>query len=203
MLHIYVCFGEHIAQNTANLCIHTQDQTQYRRHTVKEHDHHWDSQQDFNELKNVSNFNISILNILSPSVTHKRQHACNTCEAFPLKCWVTFQYWPSLAEICKNLILLLKTLLHLMEFKPSFIYKKSLLKTSQMNSVYFFTPYLLRFILILFSHLSLGLQNYLFCIHFWPPPHMLHLILLYLITLIFDNQYKFWNMDKPFTVTWL
>jgi hypothetical protein len=27
---------------------HTQDQTQYRRPTVKEHDHHWDSQQDFN-----------------------------------------------------------------------------------------------------------------------------------------------------------
>jgi hypothetical protein len=27
---------------------HTQDQTQYRRPTVNEHDHHWDSQQDFN-----------------------------------------------------------------------------------------------------------------------------------------------------------
>jgi hypothetical protein len=30
---------------------HTQDQTQYRRPTVKEHGPHWDSQQDFNELK--------------------------------------------------------------------------------------------------------------------------------------------------------
>jgi hypothetical protein len=27
---------------------HTQDQTQYRQPTVKEHDHHLDSQQDFN-----------------------------------------------------------------------------------------------------------------------------------------------------------
>jgi hypothetical protein len=27
---------------------HTQDQTQYRRPTVKKHDHHWDSQRDFN-----------------------------------------------------------------------------------------------------------------------------------------------------------
>jgi hypothetical protein len=27
---------------------HTQDHTQRRRPTAKEHDHHWDSQQDFN-----------------------------------------------------------------------------------------------------------------------------------------------------------
>jgi hypothetical protein len=33
------------------------------------------------------NFNKLILTILSTSVTHTRQHACNTCEAFPLKCW--------------------------------------------------------------------------------------------------------------------
>jgi hypothetical protein len=66
---------------------HTQHQTQYRRPTVKEHDHHWDSQQDFNKLKHFINFNKSILIILSTSVTHTRQHACNTCEAFPLKCW--------------------------------------------------------------------------------------------------------------------
>jgi hypothetical protein len=33
-----------VVQNTTNLRPHTQ----YRRPTVKEHDHHWDSQQDFN-----------------------------------------------------------------------------------------------------------------------------------------------------------
>jgi hypothetical protein len=45
-----------------------QEQTQYRRPTVKEHDHHWDSHQDFNELENCINFNKSISTILSPSV---------------------------------------------------------------------------------------------------------------------------------------
>jgi hypothetical protein len=49
---------------------HTQEQTQYRRLTVKEHGHHWDSQQDFSELENVINFNKSILTIFSPSVSH-------------------------------------------------------------------------------------------------------------------------------------
>jgi hypothetical protein len=69
---------------------HTQEQTQYRRSTVKEHDHHWDSQQDFNELKICINFNKSVLTILSPSITH-------TCEAFSLKCWTPSDdghYWP-------------------------------------------------------------------------------------------------------------
>jgi hypothetical protein len=42
---------KHVSQNTTNLRPHTQEQTQYRRPTPKEHDHHWDSQQDFNELK--------------------------------------------------------------------------------------------------------------------------------------------------------
>jgi hypothetical protein len=50
--------------------------------TVKEHDHHWDSQQDFNQLKNVINFNKSNLTISGTSVTHTRKHACNTCEEF-------------------------------------------------------------------------------------------------------------------------
>jgi hypothetical protein len=36
---------------------------------------------------------------------------------------VAFRWWPSLAETCKGLILLLKTLLHLMEFNPNFTYK--------------------------------------------------------------------------------
>jgi hypothetical protein len=39
--------GEHVALNTTNLRPHTQDQTQYRRPTVKEHYHHWNSEQDF------------------------------------------------------------------------------------------------------------------------------------------------------------
>jgi hypothetical protein len=43
-----------MGQNTTNLLphthTHTQGQTQYRRPSEKEHDHHWDSQQDFNEL---------------------------------------------------------------------------------------------------------------------------------------------------------
>jgi hypothetical protein len=29
----------------------------------------------------------SVFKGLSTGVTHTRQHACNTCEAFPLKCW--------------------------------------------------------------------------------------------------------------------
>jgi hypothetical protein len=69
------------------------------------------------------NFNKSILTILSTSVTHTRQPACNTCEAFPLKCWSPPDDGPSLAETCEGLILLLKTLLHLMEFNPNFNYK--------------------------------------------------------------------------------
>jgi hypothetical protein len=39
---------KHAAQNATNLHPHTQDQTQYRRPIMKEHDHHWDSQQDLN-----------------------------------------------------------------------------------------------------------------------------------------------------------
>jgi hypothetical protein len=35
---------------------------------------------------------------------------------------VAFRWWPSLAETCKGLILLLKPLLHLVEFNPNFIY---------------------------------------------------------------------------------
>jgi hypothetical protein len=56
-----------------------------------------------------------ILTILSTSVTHTRQHACNTCEAFPLKCWSPSDdghHWPET----------LKTLLHLTEFNPNFAY---------------------------------------------------------------------------------
>jgi hypothetical protein len=92
---------KHVAQNTTNLHPHTQ----YRRPTVKEHDHHGDSQQ-FNEFKYVINFNKSNLTISSTSVPHTRQHACNTCEAFPLKCWSPSDDGPSLAETCKGLILL-------------------------------------------------------------------------------------------------
>jgi hypothetical protein len=73
-------------------------------------------------LKIVINFIKSILTILSPSVTHTRQHACNTCEAFPLKCWSPSDDGPSLAETCKGLILLLKALLRLMEFKLNLTY---------------------------------------------------------------------------------
>jgi hypothetical protein len=102
---------------------HTQDHTQYRRSTVKEHDHHWDSQQDFNQLKSLINFKKSILIILSANVTHTRQHTCNTCEAFPLWCWSPSDDGPSLAETCNGLILLLKTLLPLMEFNPNFTYE--------------------------------------------------------------------------------
>jgi hypothetical protein len=84
-------------ENTTTLRPHAQDHTQCRRPTVKEHDHQWDSQQDFNELKNVINFEKSNLTILSTSVTHTRQHACNTSEAFPLKCWSPsddVHHWP-------------------------------------------------------------------------------------------------------------
>jgi hypothetical protein len=35
---------------------HTQDQTQHRRPTMKEHDHHWDSQQDFEHFINFNSF---------------------------------------------------------------------------------------------------------------------------------------------------
>jgi hypothetical protein len=35
---------------------------------------------------------------------------------------VAFRWWPSLAETCKGLIILLKTLSHLMEFNPHFTY---------------------------------------------------------------------------------
>jgi hypothetical protein len=76
---------------------HTHTHTKHRRPTVKEHDHYWDSQQDFKELKNVISSNKSDLTILSTSVTHTRQHACNTCEAFPLKCWSLSDdghHWP-------------------------------------------------------------------------------------------------------------
>jgi hypothetical protein len=52
---------------TPQTSVHTH--TQYRRPTVKEHDHHWDSHQDFNELKYFINFKRSILTVLSPSVT--------------------------------------------------------------------------------------------------------------------------------------
>jgi hypothetical protein len=40
-----------------------------------------------------------------------------------LKGLVAFRWWPLLAKTCKGLILLLKTLLHLMEFNPNFSYK--------------------------------------------------------------------------------
>jgi hypothetical protein len=42
-------------------------------------------------------FNKLILTILSTSVTHTRQHACNICEAFPSKCWSPSDddhHWP-------------------------------------------------------------------------------------------------------------
>jgi hypothetical protein len=38
--------------------------------TVKERDHHLDTEQDFNEVKIFINFEKSILTILSPNVTH-------------------------------------------------------------------------------------------------------------------------------------
>jgi hypothetical protein len=50
-----------IAQDTTKLHPHTQKHTQHRRPTVKEHDHHWDSQQDFSEFNFFINFNKSIL----------------------------------------------------------------------------------------------------------------------------------------------
>jgi hypothetical protein len=59
------------------------------------------TQQDFNELKNCINFNKSVLTILSPSVTHTWQHACNICEAFPFKCWSLSDdghHWPKHVE---------------------------------------------------------------------------------------------------------
>jgi hypothetical protein len=47
---------ENIAQNTTKLRPHhTQDHTQYRRPTVKEHDHYWDSQQG------ITNWNILLI----------------------------------------------------------------------------------------------------------------------------------------------
>jgi hypothetical protein len=49
---------------------HTQDQTQYRRPTVKEHYRHWDSQQDFNSLKDFINLKKSNLTILSTTRHH-------------------------------------------------------------------------------------------------------------------------------------
>jgi hypothetical protein len=55
--HVPICFRssilvfhfrnyllKHIAQNTTNIRPRTQEQTQYRRPTVKEHGHHLDSQ---------------------------------------------------------------------------------------------------------------------------------------------------------------
>jgi hypothetical protein len=39
---------EWFTQNTTELHPHAQDHTQYRQPTVKEHDHHWDLQQDLN-----------------------------------------------------------------------------------------------------------------------------------------------------------
>jgi hypothetical protein len=90
---------KHVAQNTTNLRPHTQEQTRYRRPTVKEHDHHWDSQQDFYIFKNFINFNKSNLTNLSTSVTHTWQHARNTCESFPLTCWSPSDdghHWPSM-----------------------------------------------------------------------------------------------------------
>jgi hypothetical protein len=52
-LHVSADNGHHwkvtnTSKETSNLCPHTEEQTQYRGPTVKEHDHHWDSQQDFN-----------------------------------------------------------------------------------------------------------------------------------------------------------
>jgi hypothetical protein len=63
-------------------------------------------------LKYCLNFNKSILTILSPSVTHTRQQACNTCEAFPLKCWSPSDdghHWPKhlrLNFVTKNIVAL-------------------------------------------------------------------------------------------------
>jgi hypothetical protein len=39
---------KHVAENTTKLHPHTKNQTQYRQHAVKEHDHHWNSQQYLN-----------------------------------------------------------------------------------------------------------------------------------------------------------
>jgi hypothetical protein len=53
-------------------------------------------------------------------LTHTGHHACNTYEAFPLKCRVPSddgRHW-----LKQGLILLLKTLLYLMEFNPNCIY---------------------------------------------------------------------------------
>jgi hypothetical protein len=47
---------------------------------------------------------------------------------------VAFRRWPSLAKTCKGLILLLKTLLHLMEFNPNFTYM--LLSATAKDNVY-------------------------------------------------------------------
>jgi hypothetical protein len=81
---------------------HTNKHKQYRRHTVKEHDHRWDSQQDFNELKHVIIFNKLMLTILSTSVAHTRRHTYNICEAFPLKVWSPSDaghHWPKRVKV--------------------------------------------------------------------------------------------------------
>jgi hypothetical protein len=38
-------------------------------------------------MKHFINLKKSNLTILNTSVNHTRKHACNTREAFPLKCW--------------------------------------------------------------------------------------------------------------------
>jgi hypothetical protein len=72
-------------------------------------------------IENFINFNKSVLTVLITSVTHTRQHACNIC-VWSISFEVLFisRWYPSLAETCKGLILLLKSLLRLMEFSPNF-----------------------------------------------------------------------------------
>jgi hypothetical protein len=62
--------------------------------------------------KSFINFNKSVWTILSTSVTHTRQHACNKYEAFPLKCWSPSDdghHWPKHVKfnfITKNIVAL-------------------------------------------------------------------------------------------------
>jgi hypothetical protein len=49
--------SKHTAYNATTPSTHT-GPTQHRRPNMKEHDHHWDSQQDSNQSKIFINFNI-------------------------------------------------------------------------------------------------------------------------------------------------
>jgi hypothetical protein len=76
--------------------------------------------------------------------------------------------WPSLAETCKGLILLLKTLFHLMEFSPNFTYMVQSATAEDMSIIEHVVHYItsVRYISLCFRLLGAPDDVFIHFLHF-------------------------------------